>query len=189
MPKLYTYTCVDCDWTMEHTRPQRGIRCKTCSSRYTAAKRTDPSKTTCPKCGDKKSYHAKTCKSCIDMRGESNPMFGKKNPRSAEANALRSGENHWNYKGGISVGRSAKQIAWAKKVKDGNNCDCCGYSNPMALDAHHLTSHDLDEELRYEVSNGVTLCKNCHTVFHKTYGYGGNTPEQYLTFKEGFSYG
>lgn len=146
--------------------------------------RAMPEKTTCPKCGAKKSYKATTCFKCKDQTGSNNPMFGKSNPRSAESNAKRSGEKHWNWKGGVTDGRSAKVIAWAKKVKAGKVCDCCTYSNPMALDAHHLESFDVDESLRYEVSNGVCLCKNCHTVFHKIYGFGDNTTGQYLEYKE-----
>ena len=36
--------------------------------------------------------------------------------------------------------------------------------------------------LVYDPDNIVTLCKKCHTDFHKEYGFGNNTLEQYNEF-------
>ena len=32
------------------------------------------------------------------------------------------------------------------------------------------------------MTNGVTLCEDCHKEFHKIYGYGNNTEKQYEEF-------
>jgi 5-methylcytosine-specific restriction endonuclease McrA len=51
------------------------------------------------------------------------------------------------------------------------------------MNSHHLNSYNDHEELRYEITNGITLCTACHKNFHKIYGKGWNTHEQFLSFK------
>ena len=36
----------------------------------------------------------------------------------------------------------------------------------------------MNEKLRTDVNNGITLCKTCHKEFHDIYGYTNNTKEQ-----------
>lgn len=65
-------------------------------------------------------------------------------------------------------------------------CDICGAnksSGNVKIIAHHLESYDLNENLRYDVSNGVALCECCHKDFHKKYGFGKNTNNQYIEYK------
>jgi len=52
--------------------------------------------------------------------------------------------------------------AWRKKVyvRDGYTCKECGARK--RLEAHHIKMWAHFPELRYEVSNGITLCKKCH---------------------------
>lgn len=73
---------------------------------------------------------------------------------------------------------------WRKQVfeRDNYTCNCCGYSKGRILEAHHLDGWNVNIDARYEVSNGVTLCKKCHVEFHNTYRYGKNTKDQYLEF-------
>lgn len=70
--------------------------------------------------------------------------------------------------------------------RDNYTCDICGFYSKWGngLNVHHLNSYDWDIDNRTNVDNGITLCKECHTDFHKTYGYGNNTKEQYLEYKE-----
>jgi predicted HNH restriction endonuclease len=59
-----------------------------------------------------------------------------------------------------------------------NNCGEGGY-----LESHHLESYAKNEELRYDVMNGVCLCRDCHYKFHQDYGYKNSTKSQYIEFK------
>ena len=52
------------------------------------------------------------------------------------------------------------------------------------MNSHHLDGYDWCKERRIDINNGVCLCENCHKEFHKIYGYGNNTKEQYIEFKE-----
>ena len=61
---------------------------------------------------------------------------------------------------------------WRKAVfhKDNYTCQKCGDSNGGNLEAHHIKSFALYPKLRYDVSNGLTLCKKCHKETDN-YGY------------------
>jgi len=65
--------------------------------------------------------------------------------------------------------RGYVQRAWATMVKhrDGK-CKECGSSHK--LNAHHVEQYALNEALRYELSNGITLCDSCHKKLHKNIG-------------------
>lgn len=68
--------------------------------------------------------------------------------------------------------------------RDGYACRACGDNTSGNLVAHHLEGYDNHPELRTDVNNGICLCRECHDNFHQTYGYGGNTAEQFWEFKE-----
>lgn len=65
------------------------------------------------------------------------------------------------------------------------SCDICGSksSKKNKIVAHHLESYDVNIDLRYDISNGVAMCSCCHIDFHKKYGFGKNTAEQYREYK------
>ena len=72
---------------------------------------------------------------------------------------------------------------WRKQVfeRDEFTCQCCGLVG-TDLNAHHKDGYNWSFERRLDVSNGVTLCKGCHDDFHKIYGKGGNTEDQFEEF-------
>lgn len=65
------------------------------------------------------------------------------------------------------------------------SCDICRNKSLKnnKIVAHHLESYDTNIDLRYDVTNGVALCECCHIDFHKKYGFGKNTAEQYREYK------
>jgi 5-methylcytosine-specific restriction endonuclease McrA len=69
---------------------------------------------------------------------------------------------------------------WRKLVfqRDGHKCIECGSTERLAAD--HIKPHALYPELRYELSNGRTLCESCHK---KTPTFGGGTRRKWK--KEG----
>jgi hypothetical protein len=52
-------------------------------------------------------------------------------------------------------------------------CQNCGYADKQ-INAHHIESYFTNIELRHDIENGIVLCKNCHKLFHSTYGKTGN---------------
>lgn len=86
------------------------------------------------------------------------------------------GETHWNYKGGITGARhsdmgKSQYITWRKQVfgRDFFRCKICRSNKD--IQAHHIESYKDYPELRYNHTNGITMCRKCHTEFHKKYGY------------------
>lgn len=76
---------------------------------------------------------------------------------------------------------------WRKSVfeRDNYTCEISGEKGGR-LAAHHLISWSSNEDLRLELSNGVTVSENLHREFHKTYGYSNNTREQFEEFKSNY---
>jgi hypothetical protein len=73
---------------------------------------------------------------------------------------------------------------WRKSVyeRDKYLCQCCLNKEHNILNAHHLDGFNWCIEKRTDTSNGITLCKDCHDEFHKKYGCGWNTHEQFEEF-------
>ena len=70
---------------------------------------------------------------------------------------------------------------WRNKVID-NQHGRCGKCGDKATHAHHIQNYKNNISLRYEVSNGILMCKECHEQFHDTYGTYNNGMEQIQTF-------
>ena len=75
---------------------------------------------------------------------------------------------------------------WGFEIKKQYNftCDICGDNRGGNLISHHLDGYNWCKDKRIDITNGVCLCEKCHKEFHKKYGYGDNTKQQYIEFKE-----
>ena len=75
---------------------------------------------------------------------------------------------------------------WSYEVKKQANfvCDVCNSNKSGTLVSHHLDGYHWDKEHRLDINNGVCLCESCHKEFHHIYGYGDNTKQQYIEFKD-----
>ena len=68
--------------------------------------------------------------------------------------------------------KSPKEKVWRKEVyaRDNYICQCCGDNKGHNLNAHHILPYMQYSQYRFDVNNGITLCKNCHKEFHRLYG-------------------
>lgn len=102
-----------------------------------------------------------------------------------------SGENNYNWNPNITQAeREDKRlyneyIRWRQDVyeKDNYTCQCCNQRGHGTLNVHHLDGYNWCKEKRTDINNGITLCEDCHKGFHSIYGYGNNTKEQYINYK------
>lgn len=98
-------------------------------------------------------------------------MVGSKAP-NAGGGAWMLGKNNINYKHGKSSETLARDLTkvnkWRRRVfeRDKYICQKCGYDKGKILRAHHIASWAGFPDLRYELSNGITLCDPCHKWVH-----------------------
>lgn len=112
---------------------------------------------------------------------------GNNNPR--HNNPLVGSENG-RWKGGIKpenqrIRSSEEYKIWrnAVFVRDNFTCQCCGDDSGGNLESHHIENFSTNEELRFDIENGITLCNKCHNPnihnsFHNLYGTFNNTKNQ-----------
>jgi hypothetical protein len=83
---------------------------------------------------------------------------------------------HWNWQGGItpinkSIRQSFQYKIWRNTVfeRDSYQCQDCLEVGGI-LNAHHIKHFATHPELRFEIDNGLTLCKSCHNKEHSMKG-------------------
>lgn len=90
---------------------------------------------------------------------------------------ISSGENNWNWKGGITpeiklIRNSKAYQNWRNAVikRDNYTCLLCGMiggwnkkmKKQIKIEAHHIKAFSQYPELRFDIGNGRTLCRKCH---------------------------
>lgn len=75
-----------------------------------------------------------------------------------------------------------KEWVYSVFERDNYTCQCCGTIGNGNLNSHHLDGYNWCNERRIDVSNGVTLCEDCHINFHLDYGFGDNKESQFLAW-------
>ena len=90
-----------------------------------------------------------------------------------ERGSLSRGSRHWNWKGGRPWERyrDERYVRWRTDVlsRDGYRCRICGRQcrkSERGLAAHHIRPYAADIEGRYDIANGLTLCRSCHMRLH-----------------------
>ena len=110
----------------------------------------------------------------IRWRGSS---FCSRKCMGAYQSISQAGANSNFWKGGISeplrrLRSSSAFKEWRKTVfeRDDYTCQKCGSrskkGSPVFLHPHHIKEFALYENLRFELSNGITYCDKCHKKTH-----------------------
>ena len=76
--------------------------------------------------------------------------------------------SHGEFQRAMNSRRSPEYKLWRNAVfaRDGYACKKCGSDKGGDLRAHHVKPYKTYPELRFEVSNGITLCHDCHELEH-----------------------
>lgn len=133
----------------------------------------------------KRHYCSQKCKSKHQKEiliGKNNPNFGNTGSKNPLWNPERTDEE----RSGIRAIPGYKKFVCDVIKRDNYTCQCCGKKIRGDGKIHHLDGYNWCKEKRTDINNGITLCNNCHENFHKIYGRGNNTKEQYIEFKNNF---
>lgn len=107
----------------------------------------------------------------------------KKFVKEGEEGRRMAGSTHYAWKGGITpetqrLRSSGKYADWRKAIlrRDNYTCQLCGIRGGKLV-ADHIFAWSTHPELRFELSNGRTLCVPCHKQT-PNYGWRGRKPTQ-----------
>lgn len=115
----------------------------------------------CATCGNGTySYPSRSIKFCSRKCWKENP---------SQWDRVR-GKNNWNWNGGITDENkklrnsiAGRNWRWSVFCRDHFKCIICGRGN-IGLAADHIKPWALYPALRFDISNGQTLCRICHSV-------------------------
>lgn len=135
-------------------------------------------------CGNKKLVKAQSLsqgvsKSCGCITKElQRAKIGSKN-HNYKAHLTLADRDRFRY---VVGGKSMIDVRKKAFERDSFTCQHCRKVGGD-LNAHHLNSWNTHKNQRFDLNNLVTLCIECHSSFHKVFGYGNNTAQQFEEFK------
>jgi|SRR3972149_769583 len=137
---------------------------------------------------EKQRFCSRRCKGLF-MRGKPSCMLGKKNPNASKnPQVFKKGSIPWNkgkehlrgsknpnWKGGIDeehkrIKQTAEYKEWRNKIykKYKWTCvECKIHCNSKIITAHHIKEFYAYPEYRFDVNNGIVLCRKCHILKHR----------------------
>jgi hypothetical protein len=74
-------------------------------------------------------------------------------------------ENHYLYAGGQNERMNPESAKWHRSVMIRDKCYCRICHVRRNLEVHHIKPFTAYPETRWDVSNGITLCRDCHVRF------------------------
>lgn len=127
------------------------------------------------------------CLNCKKIKSEVGEVL-KRGDISTCGNCKPVGKNHPRHNPNskfLYKRNGQKHREWSRLIfkRDNFRCVICGSTNK--IQAHHLNGWNWDYKNHFNINNGATLCSHkegCHKKFHKIYGSGNNTIDQFLDF-------
>src|SRR5215470_3994735 len=124
-------------------------------------------------CKNYKDGYRSECKECRNLKNRTgkpnlgrfkkghNPTHGFKKG-NVPLNPFRKGQIPWNKGRYTSEKRGSGLNRWSREVRerDGYECKKCGAKE--YLEAHHIIPWKNDKSLKYDLDNGITICRSCH---------------------------
>lgn len=117
------------------------------------------------------------CKKCKN-RNLSDKFRGDKSPNW---------DNEMTQEQRIKDRKYPEYTEWRRKVfeRDEYTCQICG-THGGKLNAHHIQSYAKFPELRTDVSNGITLCTDCHKEYHRKIEHNTATLDGWIYYTTEF---
>lgn len=168
VPEVYTLVrhCQQCSqpFTISHSRQYFCDKCRTFTCVVCGIEFKQSTTKGCVTCSYKcrmihKSPPILTCEYCMEQfpqRGGSKTKYCSKDCRyiAAQVDLPDKKRNSWKYR------------QWRSAVFDRDNYTCQHCTSTSKLQSHHILSWSNHIGLRYDISNGLTLCITCHTITH-----------------------
>lgn len=101
----------------------------------------------------------------LETRAKISATTRERTPRGPECHSYKDGKYPERRKQRFSM--EYKRWRFDVFMRDRFTCQHCGDNRGRNLHAHHIKPFATHPELRFEISNGITLCETCHAKEHQ----------------------